>query len=103
MGRLKFDVRDIKVDDAVVLFTMLLDLMDDDNANKKKERVDFATFVNGCMRLRGAATCMDMHALQMQMKQVSESQAKTLRVLRRTFLSDLPRQAAPQPGAPSPM
>ena len=54
------EVRGININDVDVFYKMMLSISDSDE-------VDLNTFVNACLRLKGYATSIDLHALKFEM------------------------------------
>eukprot|EP00928_Gymnodinium_smaydae_P039180 TRINITY_DN26819_c0_g1_i1.p1 TRINITY_DN26819_c0_g1~~TRINITY_DN26819_c0_g1_i1.p1 ORF type:complete len:731 (-),score=167.86 TRINITY_DN26819_c0_g1_i1:97-2289(-) len=57
----------LDVKDAEMFFNMLVNVSD-------KQEVDIESFVNGCMRLRGPASSVDLQGLAVQARNIQESQ-----------------------------
>jgi len=83
--RLYFEVRGIDVADAEMFFDVLvagmarqdLGALEQDGASKLKERtVDFGTFIDGCFRLKGSASAMDLRCLDFEIKLMHANQER---------------------------
>merc|ERR1712211_203518 len=58
-----FDVRDIDIKDANMFFQMLCAA-----ADARGGEVDMATFIGGCLRLKGIASAIDVQTLSFECK-----------------------------------
>merc|ERR1711879_133637 len=56
-----FELRGLSLKDAEMFFTLM-------KAVTGEGEVDIALFVAGCMRMRGAASSMDLHAMSFELK-----------------------------------
>jgi len=64
-----FELRDLDIKDAEMFFHMLCEVTG-------SEEVDISTFVTSCMRMRGLASSLDLHALSFELKVLHISQRR---------------------------
>jgi hypothetical protein len=86
--RLYFEVRNIDIADAEMFFELLVagsagghDIVSNEEQgvggkSLLEESVDFATFVDGCFRLKGAASSMDLRCLDFELKLMHANQER---------------------------
>merc|ERR1712012_428996 len=65
--RTHFEVRDVDIKDAELFFRMLATVAESDE-------VPFATFTEGCMRLKGMASSIDLHTVHFETKLMNRTQ-----------------------------
>lgn len=77
--RLYFDVRGLNVKDTAMFFRMLASsALTRPVEGREDHVVDLHSFVAGCMRLKGAASSMDMYTLSWEMKILRNTQEKVI-------------------------